>query len=279
MLLASILLFPIDLLDFVTIKNNYTTLPHFSVATPNIYRLAGLLRSNIKHISLSVRYQEMTSTKASEIASYKTKPILTFVTGNKKKLEEVIAILGADNEDFPFEVKNAKLDLPELQGEPEYVASEKLKLAAAEIEGFVMVEDTSLCFNALGGLPGVYIKWFLEKLGHEGLNNILSAYEDKTAYAQCIFAFGSSTIAPRTFVGQTHGHVVTARGPTAFGWDPIFQPAQQGGNKRGLERGSETYAEMDKDEKNLISHRYRALSKLKAFVRENQRELFENIKF
>ena len=40
-----------------------------------------------------------------------------------------------------------------------------------------MVEDTSLCFNALGGLPGVYIKWFLEKTGHEGLNNLLAAYE------------------------------------------------------------------------------------------------------
>ena len=43
--------------------------------------------------------------------------------------------------------------------------------------GPVMVEDTSLCFNALGGLPGVYIKWFLEKTGHEGLNNLLAAYE------------------------------------------------------------------------------------------------------
>ena len=30
--------------------------------------------------------------------------------------------------------------------------------------------------NALGGLPGPYIKWFLEKTGHEGLNNMLAAY-------------------------------------------------------------------------------------------------------
>lgn len=37
-----------------------------------------------------------------------------------------------------------------------------------------MVEDTSLCYNALGGLPGVYIKWFLEKLGHDGLNKLLA---------------------------------------------------------------------------------------------------------
>ena len=35
------------------------------------------------------------------------------------------------------------------------------------------MEDTSLCFNALGGLPGIYIKWFLQKLGHDGLNRML----------------------------------------------------------------------------------------------------------
>ena len=33
-----------------------------------------------------------------------------------------------------------------------------------------------------------YIKWFLDKTGHEGLNNLLCAYEDKSAYAQTIFA-------------------------------------------------------------------------------------------
>ena len=38
----------------------------------------------------------------------------------------------------------------------------------------------SLCFNAMGGLPGVYIKWFLEKLGHDGLNAMLAGFEDKT---------------------------------------------------------------------------------------------------
>ena len=80
---------------------------------------------------------------------------ITFVTGNKKKLEEVISILG---EGFPFEVSSLKVDLPELQGAPEDVSREKCRLAAIEVNGPVMTEDTSLCFNALGGLPGVYIK-------------------------------------------------------------------------------------------------------------------------
>lgn len=52
-----------------------------------------------------------------------------------------------------------------------------------------MVEDTGLCFNSLGGLPGPYIKWFLEGLGHDGLNKLLGGFQDKTAYAQCVFAF------------------------------------------------------------------------------------------
>ena len=77
----------------------------------------------------------------------------------------------------------------------------------------VLVEDTSLCFNALNGLPGVYIKWFLEGIGHEGLNNLLMAYPDKSAYAQCIFAYAKGPDdEPVVFVGRTEGRIVPARG-------------------------------------------------------------------
>lgn len=170
---------------------------------------------------------------------------LTFVTGNAKKLEEVRAILG---QSIPFQ--SLKLDLPELQGEPEDISKEKARIAAKEVNGPVLVEDTCLCFNALKGLPGPYIKWFLQKIGHEGLNNLLMAYEDKTAYAMCIFslALGPNT-EPMTFVGKTLGRIVPARGPNDFGWDPIFEP-------HGYDQ---TYAEMPKEEKNKISHRGKAL--------------------
>mmetsp|Transcript_23079 Transcript_23079/g.68075 ORF Transcript_23079/g.68075 Transcript_23079/m.68075 type:complete len:205 (+) Transcript_23079:117-731(+) len=180
-----------------------------------------------------------------------SRPVVTFVTGNAKKLEEVRAILGGDA--LPVRIVSQKLDLPELQGEPEEISSEKCRLAAEQVGGPVFVEDTSLCFNALGGLPGPYIKWFLEKTGHEGLNNLLAAYPDKSAYAQCTFGFSAGPgQTPITFDGRTPGQIVPARGPTDFGWDPVFQP----------EGYSETYAEMDKAEKNKISHRYRALVKL-----------------
>lgn len=42
----------------------------------------------------------------------------------------------------------------EYQGSPEEVCREKCKEAAKTIEGPVIIEDTCLCFNALGGLPG-----------------------------------------------------------------------------------------------------------------------------
>lgn len=193
-------------------------------------------------------------------SSAMSKHTITFVTGNAKKLEEVRAILAAGGSDLP-EVVSRKIDLPELQGEPDEISAEKCRLAARETGGPVMVEDTCLCFNALGGLPGPYIKWFLEKTGHAGLNNILAAYSDKSAYAQCIFSFTPGPdCEPITFDGRTPGKIVPARGDNAFGWDPVFEPDESGGK---------TYAEMDKDAKNQISHRRRALDKLTTYLREN----------
>jgi inosine triphosphate pyrophosphatase len=64
---------------------------------------------------------------------------------------------------------NKKIDLPEYQGTPEVVCREKCKEAAKLVGGPVIVEDTCLCFNALNGLPGPYIKWFLDALKPDGL--------------------------------------------------------------------------------------------------------------
>ncbi|KAJ7979687.1 Inosine triphosphate pyrophosphatase family protein [Quillaja saponaria] len=176
---------------------------------------------------------------------------VTFVTGNAKKLEEVRAILG---QSIPFQ--SLKLDLPELQGEPEEISKEKARLAAIQVNGPVLVEDTCLCFNSLKGLPGTPLPlWFKFKIGHEGLNNLLMAYEDKSAYALCAFSFALGPNAePITFLGKTPGKIVNPRGPNDFGWDPIFQPD-------GYEQ---TYAEMPKGEKNKISHRSKALALVKS---------------
>lgn len=184
---------------------------------------------------------------------------LSFVTGNLKKLEEVKAILGPK---FPYEIINRNIDLPEYQGEPPDICRAKCKAAAGIVQGPVLVEDTALCFNALGGMPGPYIKWFLEKLNPEGLHRLLHGFEDKSAYALCTFALyegqSSNSSSPEdaailTFSGKTDGEIVSPRGPRDFGWDPCFQPV-------GCDQ---TYAEMPKQQKNSISHRYKALNALK----------------
>ena len=131
------------------------------------------------------------------------------------------------------------------------------------MKGPVLVEDTNLCFNALGGLPGPYIKWFLDKLGYDGLNKMLYAYEDKSASAVCAIAYAANEgEEPVVVIGKTPGKIVPARGDNKFGWDPIFQPD-------GFE---ETYAEMDSTSKNSISHRRRALNLLLEELKKDQKE-------
>ncbi|XP_022919053.1 inosine triphosphate pyrophosphatase [Onthophagus taurus] len=180
---------------------------------------------------------------------------ISFVTGNAKKLEELNAILG---ESFPYKIISANVDLPELQGEIETISINKCKEAYKHVKGPVIVEDTCLCFNALKGLPGPYIKWFLGNLGPDGLYKLLAGYEDKSAEAVCTFAFhpGGENDEVMLFQGRTKGEIVDPRGPRDFGWDPCFLPVGY----------NVTYAEMPKSEKNKISHRYRALKELQDYL-------------
>ncbi|XDV41851.1 hypothetical protein PO909_010643 [Leuciscus waleckii] len=162
----------------------------------------------------------------------------------------VVQILG---DKFPYKLISKKIDLPEYQGEPDEISIQKCKEAVKQVDGPVLVEDTCLCFKALGGLPGPYIKWFLDKLKPEGLYKLLAGFEDKSAWALCTFAFCAGKEEPvQLFRGKTEGRIVEPRGPRDFGWDPCFQPD-------GYEK---TYAELPKEVKNSISHRYRALAAL-----------------
>ncbi|BGP13164.1 hypothetical protein JCM10213_000258 [Rhodosporidiobolus nylandii] len=191
---------------------------------------------------------------------------ILFVTGNANKLKEVRAILlasaaQADPTATPsFSVESQDLDLPEIQGSTQEVARAKVMAAAEKIGGPCITEDTALGFEALNGLPGPFIKYFMKEVGHEGLNNMLAGFPSKKATAICTFAYSAGPGSePILFVGTTDGKIVPARGPTNFGWDPVFEPEEGHG---------QTYAEMDPAEKNKISHRYRALDKLRKFLLE-----------
>ena len=183
--------------------------------------------------------------------------ILKFITSNKNKLTEFKQI-------FKIRMPNIEIqsimdiEIPELQGDPEKIAYQKIKFALKHEKGPIIIEDTSLCYNALGGLPGPYIKDFLRNLKPIGLVKLIEGFEDKSAYAQCIIGLGLNGTS-RLFVGQTKGTIVSPRGKEDFGWDPIFQP-------EGYIR---TYAELDKNIKNTISHRSKAILSLIDYLKEN----------
>lgn len=99
--------------------------------------------------------------------SVKMSKKIFFITGNANKLKEFKQIIGGL--DGKYEIDSQDVDLPEYQGEPEEIAREKCKIALDLVKAPVLIEDTSLCFNALHGMPGPYIKWFLQKLKPEGI--------------------------------------------------------------------------------------------------------------
>lgn len=172
--------------------------------------------------------------------------------GNANKLRETNDILGSEGK-----LTSHKLDLVEIQGTIAEVSTAKALAAAAALNGPVLVEDTALSFNALKGLPGPYIKWFLEAVGNQGLYDMLAGFEDKTAEAVCTFAYCAGPGQEvKLFQGIQEGSIVSPRGGENFGWNPVFEP-------KGYDL---TYAEMDGELKNKISHRYLALQKLKVFL-------------
>lgn len=142
---------------------------------------------------------------------------LNFITGNKNKLTEVKAIL-ADVVDL----QSQSLDLIEIQGTIEEISTDKCR-RAAEIVSYFQVNKIALT-DIIGQRPSfgrrhllvfqcterapwtIYVcphlvfsprwtmltkqsKWFLEAIGHTGLNNLLVAYPDKSAQAVCTFAY------------------------------------------------------------------------------------------
>ena len=192
--------------------------------------------------------------------------IINFVSGNKNKLKELNQIINTHIKDI--EVKQLDIDLPELQGTPEDIVRGKLKLAlekSKNLDGPVLVEDTSLCFNAYNGLPGAYIKYFLKAIKPEGLYKMACVFDDHSAYAQSIYGLQKNEKEePKLFIGKTDGEIVSPRGDNNFGWDPCFKPS---GSKK-------TFAEMDDNEKNKISHRGKSTRAMINFLKKNE-DIFE----
>ncbi len=178
--------------------------------------------------------------------------MIHFITGSKNKLEEIQAIVPG--------IEQLEMDLPEIQEiDPHKIIKAKLEAAFAHSGGEFLVEDTSLYMEAMNGLPGPLIKWFLQAIGNEGLVNLGDKLGNNKAVAKTLIGYAKSRDDIHYFEGVVEGSLVTSRVSSGYGWDLIFLPY-------GHEK---TFAEMSQEEKNTISMRGRAAEKLRVFLNLN----------
>ena len=123
-------------------------------------------------------------------------------------------------------------------------------------------DDSGFCVEALKNNPGVKSKRFLEKFSNNKkafeyiISNVVKKRNNKAFFVTAI----SLTLKENhhiTFLGKISGTVsLKPKGINGFGYDPIFIP----------ENNIKTFAEMNLEEKNVISHRKIAITKLKSFL-------------
>jgi XTP/dITP diphosphohydrolase len=184
---------------------------------------------------------------------------LFFATGNPGKFEEAKAVL--EGEIPGLELAQCGAQLSEIQADSlEAVARHKAVDATAACDGNVFVEDAGLFVPVLNGFPGVYSAEVKKMLDCKGILKLMEEYtdaSDRAAYFEactCLYLAGTDEI--EVFHGRIDGVLAfEPRGSKGFGFDPIFIPGEPEGNDR-------TFAEMDVEEKNRVSHRSKALREL-----------------
>ena len=188
---------------------------------------------------------------------------LVVATHNQGKLEEMTALLSP----YGVELTSAgALGLPEPEEtETTFIGNARIKAhAAAQATGIpALSDDSGIEIDALGGAPGVYTADWAEtpngrdfemamRKAHEKLEAI-DAPEPRLAAFCCTMVLAWPDGHDEVFEGRMPGQVVwPMRGQFGHGYDPIFQP----------DGYDITFGEMDRWEKNKISHRARAIEKL-----------------
>lgn len=178
---------------------------------------------------------------------------IEYVTSNAGKFEEAQHVLEG------WDLEQVSIDLVEIQGDRQEIIRAKAYEALCILERPLIVEDVSVYCSALNGLPGPYIKAFLQLLGPDGIADLIHRYDDHHAQVICTVAFIKPGGDPICFEGMIEGAIVKARGSTKHGnlsWNGNFQP-----------KGSEkTFGELSMKELSNISMRRMALEKLKAYL-------------
>lgn len=162
-----------------------------------------------------------------------------FITGNQSKADYLSRQLG-------IKLEHRRVDLLEIQSTDLHkIVAHKLQQAFEICHDAVLVEDVSLVFNALGGLPGPYIRWFVEHAGDEACCKMLNGFEDRSATIRCTFGYYNGR-KMEFFDSELQGTIANQpRGENGFGFDRFF--INQGYNitraEMSQQENEQTYAE------------------------------------
>ena len=189
---------------------------------------------------------------------------LVIATGNIGKLREIEALL--DQLSITV-LPQAIFNVPEVdEPHPTFIENALAKARhACHYTGLpTLADDSGLCVNALHGAPGVYSARYAGELKSDQQNNqklieILKNSPDRCAYYYCVLVLLHHAEDPRPIIaeGLWHGEIIMEpRGKGGFGYDPYFFIPELG----------KTAAELNLDEKNILSHRGKALVRLLEFL-------------
>jgi XTP/dITP diphosphohydrolase len=191
---------------------------------------------------------------------------LVLATRNEDKIREIRRVLGGTG----YEIRTlSEVDgLHDIEEDGATIRDNAIKKAqvVAEHTGLMaLADDTGLEVDALDGAPGVFSSRFAgQNVSYSDNNRKLLAdlngvpRDKRTARFRCVVAVADSTEI-YTVEGVCEGVILeTTRGEGGFGYDPVFLVPEEG----------RTFAEMDVDHKNRISHRGLALRKARALLQE-----------
>jgi non-canonical purine NTP pyrophosphatase (RdgB/HAM1 family) len=125
---------------------------------------------------------------------------ILFVTSNSGKVASLANRLPKDQ----FEITQYKFDLPELQGNSAgEISLGKAKAAYDALKKPLIVQDSALHINSLGGFPGPYIKYIQETIGPEGLIKLLEGSDDRSCYFETALTYIDGIDSYKTFVHKS----------------------------------------------------------------------------
>ncbi len=151
-----------------------------------------------------------------------------YITGNEHKAAFLAKLLGLD-------LEYHKLSLDEIQSpDPRAVIEHKVRQAYNILQKPVLVEDTCMGLDALGGLPGTFIKFFIEQEnGAEKICRMADGFENRRATATVTFGYYDG-VTLKFFQNSIYGEIAAHPGKqiNGFGWDTVFIPDGYGGKIR-----------------------------------------------